>query len=454
MTISEKDRERLRRLHALMGSSNSGEAENARTKIFELLKRHQQSWNDLSKLLQEDVQLPDYDASADKTVFDFHPLDLVRYLLAECVSLTEHQITAVTLWIGHAYVYKSFIQTPRLFLTSPVRGCGKTTLLAFIEKLTPNAHRIDGISEAGLFRLLDTTPTLLLDEVDNADLPNSPIKRRVLNAGHRKGTVETRVINGELVYFSVFAPIALAAIKRLHGPLMDRSIVIAMQRSRTKLREFDGQDAALIHTAEGLSAFFRANGAFVNTTPELLFKNRFADNWRPLIAVAELCGVSKDYDWPALAREAALEFSKSVRDEDPEITLIEHCIDAFKSANADRLRTADLLAALHEHDMWSEWEGPKGSTIAHALTAHELATMLKEFDNIKPQPFNQLHRKSSDKTARGYRLAPFEAAWQSYGRGRDPAAPEAAAPAAPPSKKKSKAKRPMQARPKPRGKKT
>lgn len=418
MDIPKKDRERLRKLHALLGSNNPGEADNARKKIMDLLDRHGATWPDLTTLLQED-EPPQAERPPDKTAFDFNPLDLVHHLLAEYISLTAHQFIAVTLWIAHTYLYSSFTQTPRLFLTSPVRGCGKTTLLSLIEKFARNAIKIDGTSDAGLFRILDREPTLLLDEADNADLPNSPIKRRVLNAGHRRGTVEARVINSEVVHFSLFAPVALAAIRRLHLPLMDRSIVIAMRRSKTKLPDFDGNDAALIHIEEALRDFFRANGALVNTKPELLFKNRFADNWRPLIAVADLCGPSEIHDWPALAREAALEFSKSARDEDPEITLIEHCIGVFKSENVDRLRTEMLLASLHrDHNMWLEWEGMKGNATPHPLTPHELATMVRDF-GIKPRPFNPLHRKLKDKTARGYLLTEFEAAWQEYGDGRD-----------------------------------
>lgn len=424
MIIPERDRDRLRKLHAMMGSSNPGEAENARKLIMELLERLNATWYDLTALLQEDEQ-QEADHRSEKTVFDFNPLDLLYHILTEYISLTKHQFAAVTLWIAHTYIYRSFMQTPRLFLTSPVHGCGKTTLLYLIEKLVPHAMRIDGISDAGLFRLLDGEPTLLLDEVDNADLPNSPIKRRVLNAGHRRGTVETRVMNNEVIKYSLFAPVALAAIKRLHRPLMDRSIVIAMRRSKTELREFDGEDPLLIHIEEALRTYFHANGEFLNTKPPLPFKNRFADNWKPLIAVADLCGQSEVHDWPALAREAASEFSKSVRDEDPEITLIEHCIAAFRSENVDRLRTVDLLAHLHRHPMWSEWEGVKGNATPHPLTAHELAMMLRDFD-IKPRAFNPPHHRGP--TARGYLLAEFEAAWQSYGSGRDPEPPTPSAP--------------------------
>lgn len=82
--------------------------------IMDLLERHNATWPDLTVLLQEDAQQQQADNSSEKTVFDFNPLDLIHHMLAEYISLTEHQLIAVTLWIAHIYVYKSFIQTPRL----------------------------------------------------------------------------------------------------------------------------------------------------------------------------------------------------------------------------------------------------------------------------------------------------------------------------------------------------
>jgi hypothetical protein len=412
-----KDRERLRKLHGLVGSSNPNEAEVARQMIREILDRHNLSWNDLPDLLREEsASEQQADEQTTNTAFDFNPLDLVHHLIGESISLTEDQMVAVTLWIAHCYFYERFRQSPRLFLSSPVRGCGKTTLLYLIERLTPNAQRIDGVSDAGLFHILGERPTLLLDEVDNADLPSSSIKRRVLNAGHRSGTKESRVMNGSLKHYSLFAPVALAAIKRLHLPLMDRSIVIKMERSKKRLPDFDEDDAALVHVRVALEALCATSSPFLNTKPELptALRNRYADNWRPLISAADLCGASELHDWPALARQAALAFSES-REEDPEIALIRDCRIAFRTRGVDRLKTDDLLAVLHASDgPWAEWTGVKGNKPPHPLRRHELAELLVDF-NIKPRVFNQLRRRPGDKSARGYLANEFESAWAAYG---------------------------------------
>jgi hypothetical protein len=66
------------------------------------------------------------------------------------------------LWILHCWVFDQFTITPRLALLSPVRGCGKTTLLAFIGLLTAEPLRTDNTSAAPIYYLLDTRPNTML----------------------------------------------------------------------------------------------------------------------------------------------------------------------------------------------------------------------------------------------------------------------------------------------------
>jgi hypothetical protein len=53
----------------------------------------------------------------------------MHHLLSRYLEMAPHQFVAVSLWIAHTFVYQRFTVTPRLMVTSPVRGCGKTTLL-------------------------------------------------------------------------------------------------------------------------------------------------------------------------------------------------------------------------------------------------------------------------------------------------------------------------------------
>ena len=139
---------------------------------------------------------------------------------------------AVALWILHTYVFERFPVTPRLALLSPVRGCGKTTLLILLELLVANPYRTDNVTAAAIYHLLDLSPrTLLADEADNLGLLSNDILRAVFNSGHRRGGAIGRFVRGRSRKFFTFAPLAVAAIGMLPLPLLHRAIVINMQRA-------------------------------------------------------------------------------------------------------------------------------------------------------------------------------------------------------------------------------
>ena len=133
-------RDKLKKLHALLGSNNANEREAARAKIDELLAKSKKTWNDLTELLftgnahgwqdneSDEEQSADYPPPPA-------PLDLIRHILQRHLHLTMHQLVAVTLWIAHTFLFHRFSITPRLAATSPVKGCGKTTLLNIVNEL-------------------------------------------------------------------------------------------------------------------------------------------------------------------------------------------------------------------------------------------------------------------------------------------------------------------------------
>src|SRR5262249_29716844 len=119
-------RERIRRLHALVGSSNEGESNNARRKLLELLAKYNKTWNDISELIKEDVpeQAPKaHGTAAPRTKF-VPAVVLVDHILRQYVGAKEHEYVGVALWTLHTPVYQRYLVSPRLALTSPVRGCG------------------------------------------------------------------------------------------------------------------------------------------------------------------------------------------------------------------------------------------------------------------------------------------------------------------------------------------
>jgi putative DNA primase/helicase len=348
-------------------------------------------------------------------------------MLEQYVALEPHEYVAVALWIIHTHVYERFMVTPRLLLNSPVRSCGKTTLLDVAGRLVARPEKSDSITPAAIYHIIhETRRTLLLDEADNLDLSAKAILRAVLNAGHRQGGTVTRMYRGGAKRLSVFAPIALASIGSLTLPLMSRSIVIRMRRhdGAQFLRRFDLADTSDLDLVYGHVRHW-VNGAILALDPDMPaeLRGRHADNWRPLLSIADACGPA----WSALVRDAAIAFSRGNREEDIAVTLLFHVRDIFDALGVDRLaskRLVDELISLDGADAaWAEYRGASGTERPRKLTQGGLATLLRPFE-IRPRTIWPLARTATTKSFRGYFRVDFEAAWRSYcGKGVTPSQP-------------------------------
>ena len=168
----------------------------------------------------------------------------------------------LALWTLHTYAFELRNVATYLGIESPVRRCGKTTLLTILSELANRALVSSNISSPAFFRVIEEKkPTLLIDEADTVLFGNDEL-RGILNSGYtRKTAYVVRVASQEadepdenaprtssrLVRFSCWCPKALAAIGRLPETLEDRCIVLRMQRKlpnekRERLRNLDVTD--------------------------------------------------------------------------------------------------------------------------------------------------------------------------------------------------------------------
>jgi hypothetical protein len=222
------------------------------------------------------------------------------------------------------------------------------------------------------------------------------------------------MIQGQPQSFSTFAPLALAAIGTLPLPLMSRSIVIRMERhdGSLNLRRFDSEDTG------DLDLIYRqivnwARDVVLNPEPDIpdAVRNRQADNWRPLLAITDACGPA----WGALAREAAIAFTRGYHDEDPVVLLLRDVLAIFNARGADRIPSEVLVADLNELEdaPWAEWRGVHDDQQPRRLSQNMLASLLRSF-LIRPRKFWPLRRGPTSKSFRGYFRSQFEQAWRSY----------------------------------------
>jgi putative DNA primase/helicase len=112
---------------------------------------------------------------------------------------------------------------------------GKTRLQTVLEWLVPRPLSASNISAAAVYRTIEEYhPTLLMDEADTYAKENEEL-RGLLNAGHSREkafVLRCHPVTLKPERFSVWCPKSLALIGDLPSTLLDRSIVVAMERKK------------------------------------------------------------------------------------------------------------------------------------------------------------------------------------------------------------------------------
>src|SRR5262245_8329025 len=162
-------------------------------------------------------------------------LDRFRQVFRRYIVLPKGADVALPLWVLHAWTFDAGEISPFMVLVSPVKRCGKTSVLILLYYLTPKSELASNISPTAIFRYIEETrPTLLIDEADSFVKDNEEL-RGILNSGHTKAAanvIRNVEINGEHKprRFSTWAPKAIAAIRALADTLEDRAVVVQLQR--------------------------------------------------------------------------------------------------------------------------------------------------------------------------------------------------------------------------------
>jgi hypothetical protein len=336
---------------------------------------------------------------------------------------SDAQVSAVALWTAHTYSFECGPATPYLYPHSPEPGSGKTTLLEVLGVTAANAIQVDNLTEAVLFRLIDTKqPTLLIDEVDaifgrkNSDLSEGI--RQVLNSGYRKGKHAYRCVppSHNVVAFNVYCPKAMAGLNQLPGTLAHRSIPIGLKPPRPEelYEELDYEEA--VTAAEPLTADLSAWATAADGTlrdprlkpaklPEL--DARGNEIWRPLFRIADLAGG----DWPDRARHAAGALSGRGHRSDNASTGIQLLRDIREEFDGERMTCTALAQALNSSELlpYGGWNDGNG------LTTRELGRKLAAY-GVKAKPV----RIDGTRAGNGYDRDQFEDPWSRYLPGDDP----------------------------------
>jgi uncharacterized protein DUF3631 len=349
------------------------------------------------------------------------PADLLGELVQfvrRFVVLDDEQCDAIALWVLHTHCFAAARRTPYLAITSAEAESGKTRLLEVLERVVAEPWLTERTSPAALIRTLEKEkPTLLLDESDTAfssDKEYAEALRNVLNSGYRRHGSAVICVKegGDWVpkRFNTYSAKAVAGIGKLPTTVASRSIPIRLQRRAPgeTVQDFYEDEAEELAAPLRVKAeaFAEASTAELEqarrpSIPQGL-RDRAAECWRPLFAIADLAGE----EWPERARQAALNLSMGARGDEASIgiRLLEDVRIMFAERETETIFSSVLFPALNEIETspWAEWNKGRG------LTAPSLAKLLHRY-GIKPRSV-----RIGDETAKGYKLEAFRDAFQRY----------------------------------------
>ncbi|SFJ91254.1 Protein of unknown function [Amycolatopsis sacchari] len=351
--------------------------------------------------------------SANRVVMAGHEvLDQVRDFVARFnVFPSEHCAPMLALWYAHTHAADHFYVTPRLILSSVEPGSGKTRVLEVAQFLVRAPEMTFSATTAALFRMVSEGPiTILFDEVDTIfggkNGGNNEDLRGLLNAGYKRGATVARCVGDakamKVQRFPVFAPAALAGIAgNMPDTITTRAITVHMKRRR----DDEEVDEFWEEEVETEAAPLRdALAAWVDSVTDKIsrgrptmppgVRDRSAEIWRPLIAIADAAGGH----WPDTARAACLHFVEVANTDrsggGTRVRLLADLREVFSAARADELPTAAILDALTgmEEAPWADLDGKP-------LDARRLARELKPYGVTSKNV-----RLPGDKVAKGYHV--------------------------------------------------
>lgn len=346
-------------------------------------------------------------------------LDELVEFIGHYVVMSENETKAVALWIVHTYLFDIADYTPYLLVTSPVRECGKTTLLELLLHLAHRAQMTGGITAAALYRRIDRRyPTMLLDELDTRLRGDSgEFLRGVLNTGFQRSGKVTICVgdNHDDKDFSTFCPKVLAGIGRVWDTVTSRSIPLRLARATRhelkQLTKIRGDRIAktclplrrklLRWAADNRDAIRKMEAQ----APEELGA-RQSDVWRPLFEVADQVGGK----WSELGRESALALHRAAEDEgDYALLALADMCDVFR----DRLNPKVLYSVTMVEEFLKKEERP-WAEVRHGapLSPTYLAKLIGRF-GVKPRQVRE-GTHSTDEQKRGYTLAELEPVFRKY----------------------------------------
>jgi hypothetical protein len=363
--------------------------------------------------------------------------DIIRRLRRHVVCSHDDALV-IALWVMFSWVHDDVaVHSPILLITSAEPESGKTTTLGLISYLAPRALATVEISQAALFRSIQLwQPSFIIDEFDTVLAAKDDDKaelRSVINSGHTKGQGVVRCIPPDYrpELFSTFAAKAIGMVgRKLPVPTLTRCIIIELRRCAKgeKIDPFAHRDdSELGDLRRRLRRWSMDNTDVLRDVKVAMpdqFRNRRSDNWRVLLAIADLCSGAED--WGDKARFAAVKLEGASDVTSIGVRLLADIKRVFEAGGCDAILSATLVTNLKEDEEapWSDWNHGKG------LTQNSLAVLLGGGGGRGRGSRGGFGIRSCDVHlpgdihGKGYKRGQFEEAWARYLPDDAPSSPQ------------------------------
>jgi hypothetical protein len=321
-------------------------------------------------------------------------LDQVRDFVARFSAFpSEHCAPMLALWYAHTWVADAFYVTPRLILSSPEPGSGKTRVLEIAQHLTKAPEMTAGGSAAATVRMVAAGPiTILMDEVDTifgAGGGGNEEVRNVLNLGYKRTATVPKSKGDPATGFTIerlpiFAPAALAGLSgRMPDTITTRAITVHLRRRRHNEKVEPYRESKVTRQAEpirdALCEWMTSIGeSLIEAEPDMPpgVDDRPAEIWEPLLAIADQAGGH----WPTTARDACTYFVFNQKTTPSlGVRLLADLRTLFATEDTDRMHTAEIVTRLRAIDdaPWSDLNGkPLDSRrLSLELTPYQVAPL-------------------------------------------------------------------------------
>jgi hypothetical protein len=289
----------------------------------------------------------------------------------------------------NTWTFNVFDTVPYLSLESAVPGCGKSTVIRLLEAVSCRARKATSLTEAVMFRLIDAeSPTLLIDEAETIEgrAERAEALRAIAHEGYKKGGQVARCEGDDhkLRWFDVFCPKIFAAIGGLTGALLDRCLVIHMEKAPKNSIRKSTRNRALRRDAKRLLELLEAYGLQTSEALRKLYESepdcgywssimdRESELWGPLLLHAKLAGPEAERKLLAVVEMFGTQKAEILA-ADWRIAQTIELLDVITKHTEETFTPGDLVATLTGYETWArtfaEVKGRDDSSVQIAKAA-------------------------------------------------------------------------------------